>query len=305
MGYRGVFRAVLRSGPGGERPHAARRGRAGSARPTQRDPPRGEGPRRGPPGAARRYRALHAWVPGLGSGGTAPPVRPGPPPAFCYVGPGPPPCFGAWEWGPPVSRGRGRTMKVKVISVLEDNYMYLVIEENTRDAIAVDAAVPKRVRTSPRYHSLAEDPSGGRAHGGGPTRGWCAGCLGAVGASVCEEHPMGGGPLVRPPGWGLDTGPTPRAVGTFPCPLNCRLPTVPVSELGALQTPKQARLTQNTALEHLPCHVPFSRSQPVAVQAGKAVPVSPLAAVTPWSPYSVTACATLSRCMFCKRCCSF
>ncbi|NWZ80865.1 HAGHL protein, partial [Poecile atricapillus] len=35
-------------------------------------------------------------------------------------------------------------MKVKVISVLEDNYMYLVIEESTRDAVAVDAAVPKR-----------------------------------------------------------------------------------------------------------------------------------------------------------------
>ncbi|XP_027718932.1 hydroxyacylglutathione hydrolase-like protein isoform X1 [Vombatus ursinus] len=36
-------------------------------------------------------------------------------------------------------------MKVKVISVLEDNYMYLVIEENTREAIAVDATVPKRL----------------------------------------------------------------------------------------------------------------------------------------------------------------
>ncbi|XP_058278573.1 hydroxyacylglutathione hydrolase-like protein isoform X3 [Hirundo rustica] len=36
-------------------------------------------------------------------------------------------------------------MKVKVISVLEDNYMYLVIEESTRDAVAVDAAVPKRL----------------------------------------------------------------------------------------------------------------------------------------------------------------
>ncbi|KAM9222657.1 hydroxyacylglutathione hydrolase-like protein isoform 1-T1 [Leptosomus discolor] len=36
-------------------------------------------------------------------------------------------------------------MKVKVISVLEDNYMYLVIEESTRDAVAVDAAVPKRI----------------------------------------------------------------------------------------------------------------------------------------------------------------
>lgn len=41
-----------------------------------------------------------------------------------------------------------RSMKVKVISVLEDNYMYLVIEESTRDAVAVDAAVPKRVRAA-------------------------------------------------------------------------------------------------------------------------------------------------------------
>ncbi|XP_043859103.1 hydroxyacylglutathione hydrolase-like protein isoform X2 [Dromiciops gliroides] len=36
-------------------------------------------------------------------------------------------------------------MRVKVISVLEDNYMYLVIEENTREAIVVDATVPKRL----------------------------------------------------------------------------------------------------------------------------------------------------------------
>ncbi|XP_069875905.1 hydroxyacylglutathione hydrolase-like protein isoform X2 [Dipodomys merriami] len=36
-------------------------------------------------------------------------------------------------------------MKVKVISVLEDNYMYLVIEERTREAVAVDAAVPTRL----------------------------------------------------------------------------------------------------------------------------------------------------------------
>uniref|UniRef100_A0A4X1SWP7 Hydroxyacylglutathione hydrolase like n=1 Tax=Sus scrofa TaxID=9823 RepID=A0A4X1SWP7_PIG len=35
-------------------------------------------------------------------------------------------------------------MKVKVIPVLEDNYMYLVIEEHTREALAVDVAVPKR-----------------------------------------------------------------------------------------------------------------------------------------------------------------
>uniref|UniRef100_A0A1B8XSH8 Hydroxyacylglutathione hydrolase n=1 Tax=Xenopus tropicalis TaxID=8364 RepID=A0A1B8XSH8_XENTR len=36
-------------------------------------------------------------------------------------------------------------MKVKVISVLDDNYMYLVIEEHTRDAIAVDASVAKKL----------------------------------------------------------------------------------------------------------------------------------------------------------------
>lgn len=39
-------------------------------------------------------------------------------------------------------------MKVKVIPVLEDNYMYLVIEEHTREAVAVDVAVPKRVRAA-------------------------------------------------------------------------------------------------------------------------------------------------------------
>ncbi|XP_026543675.1 hydroxyacylglutathione hydrolase-like protein [Notechis scutatus] len=36
-------------------------------------------------------------------------------------------------------------MKVKVISILEDNYMYLIIEETTREAVAVDAAVSKRL----------------------------------------------------------------------------------------------------------------------------------------------------------------
>ncbi|KAM4697626.1 hydroxyacylglutathione hydrolase-like protein isoform 2-T2 [Rhinophrynus dorsalis] len=36
-------------------------------------------------------------------------------------------------------------MKVKVISVLDDNYMYLVIEEHTRNAIAVDASVSKKL----------------------------------------------------------------------------------------------------------------------------------------------------------------
>uniref|UniRef100_A0A3B4BAB1 Metallo-beta-lactamase domain-containing protein n=1 Tax=Periophthalmus magnuspinnatus TaxID=409849 RepID=A0A3B4BAB1_9GOBI len=37
-------------------------------------------------------------------------------------------------------------MKVKVISILEDNYMYLVIEEESKLALAVDPAVPHRVR---------------------------------------------------------------------------------------------------------------------------------------------------------------
>lgn len=36
-------------------------------------------------------------------------------------------------------------MKVKVISILEDNYMYLVIEEQSKQAIAVDPAVPHRL----------------------------------------------------------------------------------------------------------------------------------------------------------------
>ncbi|KAM9779829.1 hydroxyacylglutathione hydrolase-like protein [Neosynchiropus ocellatus] len=36
-------------------------------------------------------------------------------------------------------------MKVKVISILEDNYMYLVIDEHSRQAIAVDPAVPHRL----------------------------------------------------------------------------------------------------------------------------------------------------------------
>ncbi|KAI3359878.1 hypothetical protein L3Q82_014228 [Scortum barcoo] len=36
-------------------------------------------------------------------------------------------------------------MKVKVISILEDNYMYLVIEEQSKEAVAVDPAVPHRL----------------------------------------------------------------------------------------------------------------------------------------------------------------
>lgn len=42
-------------------------------------------------------------------------------------------------------------MKVKVISILEDNYMYLVIEEQSKQAIAVDPAVPHRVRDTWNY----------------------------------------------------------------------------------------------------------------------------------------------------------
>ncbi|XP_031425409.1 hydroxyacylglutathione hydrolase-like protein isoform X3 [Clupea harengus] len=36
-------------------------------------------------------------------------------------------------------------MKVKVISILEDNYMYLVIDEQSKEAIAVDPALPHRI----------------------------------------------------------------------------------------------------------------------------------------------------------------
>ncbi|XP_053467738.1 hydroxyacylglutathione hydrolase-like protein isoform X3 [Ictalurus furcatus] len=36
-------------------------------------------------------------------------------------------------------------MRVKVISILEDNYMYLVIDEQSKEAIAVDPAVPHRL----------------------------------------------------------------------------------------------------------------------------------------------------------------
>ncbi|XP_060757604.1 hydroxyacylglutathione hydrolase-like protein isoform X1 [Neoarius graeffei] len=36
-------------------------------------------------------------------------------------------------------------MKVKVISILEDNYMYLIIDEQSTEAIAVDPAVPHRL----------------------------------------------------------------------------------------------------------------------------------------------------------------
>lgn len=35
---------------------------------------------------------------------------------------------------------------MKIISILEDNYMYLVIDEQSKEAIAVDPAVPHRVR---------------------------------------------------------------------------------------------------------------------------------------------------------------
>lgn len=35
---------------------------------------------------------------------------------------------------------------MKVISILEDNYMYLIIDEESKEALAVDPAVPHRVR---------------------------------------------------------------------------------------------------------------------------------------------------------------
>lgn len=49
-------------------------------------------------------------------------------------------------------------MKVKVIPVLEDNYMYLIIEEHTREAVAVDVAVAKRVRADKGDSLSRPDP---------------------------------------------------------------------------------------------------------------------------------------------------
>lgn len=100
---------------------------------------------------------------------------------------------------PPVSRGwcSWGTMKVKVISVLEDNYMYLVIEESTRDAVAVDAAVPKRVRgaspPAPSGHSPTVSrvgcrvPLGGR--GGGLSVGLACGVFARSGVHPWDPAP--------------------------------------------------------------------------------------------------------------------
>lgn len=49
-------------------------------------------------------------------------------------------------------------MKVKVIPVLEDNYMYLIIEEHTREAVAVDVAVPKRHLNLVRQYGVGGPP---------------------------------------------------------------------------------------------------------------------------------------------------
>lgn len=116
---------------------------------------------------------------------------------------------------PPVSRGwcSWGTMKVKVISVLEDNYMYLVIEESTRDAVAVDAAVPKRVRgaspPAPSGHSPTVSrvgcrvPLGGR--GGGLSVGLACGVFARSGVHPWDPAPThppqgaaGGGVSIPP-----------------------------------------------------------------------------------------------------------
>nr|XP_015094685.1 hydroxyacylglutathione hydrolase-like protein isoform X2 [Vicugna pacos] len=68
-------------------------------------------------------------------------------------------------------------MKVKVIPVLEDNYMYLVIEEHTREAVAVDVSVPKR---GPRSWQ----------RGAGETAAW-AGGAGRGRAHLCTDPQAG------------------------------------------------------------------------------------------------------------------
>lgn len=43
---------------------------------------------------------------------------------------------------------RSATLEVKVIPVLGNNYVYLVMEEHTQEAVPVDIAMPKRVSAS-------------------------------------------------------------------------------------------------------------------------------------------------------------
>ncbi|XP_027467127.1 hydroxyacylglutathione hydrolase-like protein isoform X10 [Zalophus californianus] len=90
------------------------------------------------------------------------------------------PCFGLEREAPALRKGfeslgasredagcpSSATMKVKVIPVLEDNYMYLVIEERTREAVAVDVAVPKRgPRAGQRGAGAAAAGAGGAGRG--------------------------------------------------------------------------------------------------------------------------------------------
>ncbi|KAK2097203.1 hypothetical protein P7K49_022654 [Saguinus oedipus] len=103
-------------------------------------------------------------------------------------------------------------MKVKVIPVLEDNYMYLVIEELTREAVAVDVAVPKR------GHGRAS-PKPPRPPGmSGPHVLCSLGVTGGWGCSIISGLPKVRAPLASA---------LPLLPGRSHCPLGPRSPALP------------------------------------------------------------------------------
>lgn len=163
-------------------------------------------------------------------------------------------------------------MKVKVISVLEDNYMYLVIEESTRDAVAVDAAVPKRVSGPPGWVA-------------GPSRGrWPH--TGGVRAHV--EHPTGRTDPSIPMECGLRTPvPLPWAVrgsrvsSAVPSPCRSRSPAEPTASGNNPKQPFGAGL----------------HAQPRFPGSGKAAAE---VAVSPVSLCLMSPCATPSACKRCR-----
>lgn len=119
------------------------------------------------------------------------------------------PCRGLEREAPARRKGRGAsledtgclssaTMKVKVIPVLEDNYMYLVIEERTREAVAVDVAVPKRVRaTCGRRGALGPPPPRPAPCS---LRTWRARLAAYLGAAASDLCPLPGARGRSPPG---------------------------------------------------------------------------------------------------------
>lgn len=149
-----------RRGTGGARAVASSRGAGPARRAATASLSPGAGVRAGRPGLSLGRGLPHR------SSGTSVEQRAGSlsgPQCVCGADPSlAQPCLGLEREAPALRKGfeslgasredagclSSATMKVKVIPVLEDNYMYLVIEERTREAVAVDVAVPKRVRAT-------------------------------------------------------------------------------------------------------------------------------------------------------------